>query len=56
MVDLVRRSSSLGRALFHISFKVKYSHKIFDYENIEQRCKEIIIEVVVVNVPLGAPI
>ena len=45
MNDLTSYSSSYGRAVFHICFKVKYSHKIFDNKNIQKRCEEVFTEV-----------
>ena len=45
MDDLTRHSSSVGRAVFHLCFKVRYSHKIFVNKKIEQRCMEIFNEV-----------
>ena len=47
MNDLTRHSSSIGRAMFHICFKVKYCHEIFVFKQVEQRCEEIFIEVAV---------
>ena len=38
---LVRRSSSIGRMLVHLCFKVKYCHRIFDDKRIETRCAEV---------------
>ncbi len=45
MNDLTRRSSSIGRAVFHICFKVKYSHRIFEFEKVKRRCEEVFTEV-----------
>ena len=39
--DLPRYSSSLGRTLTHISFKVKYCHKVFLDAGIRRRCEEV---------------
>ncbi len=39
--DLPRYSSSLGRTLTHISFKVKYCHKVFLNTAIRNRCEQI---------------
>jgi len=47
MVNLINRSSSIGRALFHISFKVKYSHHVFTFRSVKERCKEVFYEVAV---------
>ena len=49
MNDLTRHSSSIGRAVFHMSFKVKYCHKIFEFRQVKQRCEEIFIEVAVAH-------
>jgi len=43
-MELVRRSSSIGRALFHLCFKVKYCHKVFENKEFEQRCRELLFE------------
>ena len=45
VVDLVRRSSSVGKLVVHLGFKAKYCHKIFVHKEIQQRCKEIFYEV-----------
>ena len=45
MNDLTSYSSSYGRAVFHICFKVKYCHKIFAYEKLKRRCEEVFTEV-----------
>lgn len=34
-------SSSIGKNTLHVSFKVKYCHKIFDDKQVEKRCGEI---------------
>ena len=44
-MNLITRSSSIGRAMFHIGFKAKYCHKIFDIEEVRNRCKEIFLSV-----------
>lgn len=44
-MDLVKRSSSIGRLVVHISFKVKYCHRIFDNKAVAERCAEIFYEV-----------
>ena len=44
--DLPRYSSSLGRTLTHISFKVKYCHKVFLNTAIRNRCEQIFWEAV----------
>ena len=38
-------SSSIGRLELHISFKVKYCHKVFTIEQIKNRCQEIFFAV-----------
>ncbi len=43
--DMYRRSSANGRALFHFMFKAKYCHKIFDDEQVKNRCEKIFHEV-----------
>ena len=45
MYKLPRYSSSIGRAIFHMCFKVKYCHKIFNNEKVRKRCKEIFFSV-----------
>ena len=44
--DLPRYSSSLGKSLVHISFKVKYCHKLFLNLAVRNRCEEIFWNVV----------
>ena len=39
-----RGSSSLYRLEAHVSFKVKYCHKVFDYQELRQRCEELFLE------------
>ena len=41
--DMIRRSSSIGRHMMHVSFKVKYCHKIFKYERVESVCRKIFL-------------
>lgn len=45
MHNLIRRSHSIGRMVVHLSFKIKYCHKVFRYEYFKERCKEIFFEV-----------
>ena len=45
MNNLISYSSSIGRLELHISFKVKYCHKVFRIEPVANRCKEIFQEV-----------
>jgi len=40
----IRRSSSIGRHLMHISFKTKYCKKIFEYEEVESLCRLIFLK------------
>lgn len=40
-------SSSVGRAIFHLCFKIKYSHRIFRHEVVEQRCRQIFTEIAI---------
>ena len=42
---MIRYSSSVGRAMFHIGFKAKYCHKVFGFEKVRNRCKEIFLGV-----------
>ncbi len=45
MNNFTSYSSSIGRLELHISFKVKYCHKVFRIESIANRCKDIFLEV-----------
>jgi putative transposase len=45
MNQFVSYSSSVGRLELHISFKVKYCHKVFESDLIKNRCKQIFDEV-----------
>lgn len=45
MTDLVSYSSSIGRLELHVSFKIKYCHRIFDSIKIRNRCRDIFEEV-----------
>ena len=40
-----RGSSSVTRIELHVSYKVKYCHKVFDISEVKQRCQEIFYEV-----------
>ena len=42
--DLPRYSSSIGQSLHHVSFKVKYCHKVFLNTKIRKRCHEIFMQ------------
>ena len=44
-MDFVRGSSSITRIELHVSYKVRYCHKVFDFVEIKQRCQEIFFEV-----------
>src|SRR3989338_4149455 len=45
MDKFVRGSSSVTRLEIHVSYKVRYCHKIFDFVEVKQRCQEIFFEV-----------
>ena len=45
MRNLVRRSSSLGRACFHVSLIPKYRHNIFGYGRIKEFCEQVFREI-----------
>ena len=45
MNQFVSYSSSIGRLELHISFKVKYCHKVFESGLIKTRCTQIFMEV-----------
>ena|SRR3989338_602000 len=40
-----RGSSSITRIELHVSYKVKYCHKVFDFVEVKQRCQQIFYEV-----------
>jgi len=40
----IRRSSSIGRHLMHVSFKTKYCNEIFEYEEVEKLCRYIFLK------------
>jgi len=42
--NFTRRSSTIGRHLMHIGFKVKYCHNIFQYKRIEHVCRNIFLQ------------
>ena len=44
-MDFVRGSSGVFRIELHVSYKVKYCHKIFDFIEVKKRCEEIFCEV-----------
>ena len=39
--EIRHHSSSVGRNVLHMSFKVKYCHEIFNDSHVEKRCEEI---------------
>ena len=41
MENFIRSSSSYTRIVLHISFKVKYCHRVFDNPKFRNRCEEI---------------
>lgn len=45
MEEFHRGSSSVTRLEIHVSYKVKYCHKVFDISEVKQRCQEIFFEV-----------
>ena len=45
MEDFHRGSSSITRIELHVSYKVKYCHKVFDITEFKTRCAEIFREV-----------
>ena len=44
-MDFIRGSSSFTRIEMHVSYKVRYCHKVFDFVEVKQRCQEIFFEV-----------
>jgi putative transposase len=43
--EIRHHSSSIGRNVLHLSFKVKYCHEIFNDIQVQKRCEEIFHEV-----------
>jgi putative transposase len=43
--EIRHHSSSVGRNVLHLSFKTKYCHSIFNFLELQKRCKEIFHEV-----------
>ena len=43
--EIRHHSSSIGRNVLHLSFKTKYCHSIFNFPEVQKRCKEIFREV-----------
>ena len=41
----IRGSSSITRLEFHVSYKIMYCHKVFDFPEVKKRCEEIFFEV-----------
>ncbi len=39
--EIRHHSSSIGRNVLHMSFKVKYCHEVFNDVQVEKRCEEI---------------
>ncbi len=44
-MDFIRGSSSFTRLEAHVSYKVRYCHKVFDFVEVKHRCQEIFFEV-----------
>ncbi len=44
-MEFIRGSSSYTRIEIHVSYKVRYCHKVFDFVEVKQRCQEIFFEV-----------
>ncbi|MEK6887743.1 MAG: IS200/IS605 family transposase [Candidatus Aenigmatarchaeota archaeon] len=44
-LEFDRGSFSVYRLEFHVSYKVKYCHEVFDFVEVKQRCQEIFFEV-----------
>lgn len=44
MTTFVRGSSSIFRFEAHVSFKTKYSHRVFDIVEFKERCRELLLE------------
>jgi REP element-mobilizing transposase RayT len=44
MANLVSHSSSIGSCWVHLSFKVKYCHRIFDIPDIKNRTEQLLRE------------
>jgi len=44
-MQFIRGSSSYTRLEFHVSYKVKYCHEVFEIPEIKQECEEIFYEV-----------
>src|SRR3989338_1412118 len=45
MEEFIRGSSSYVRLEVHVTFKVKYCHKVFDFVEFRTRCEQIFCEV-----------
>ncbi len=44
-MEFIKGSSSITRIELHVSYKVRYCHKVFDFVEVKQRCQEIFFEV-----------
>ena len=45
MDEFIRGSSSITRLEIHVSYKIRYCHKVFDFVEVKQRCQQIFFEV-----------
>ena len=43
--NFIRGSSSVTRLEIHVSYKVKYCHRVFDFVEVKERCRQIFFEV-----------
>ena len=43
--DTVKYAHGLKRIWVHMSFKTKYSHEIFEHEEVREECQQIMVEV-----------
>ena len=44
-MEFIRGSSSYTRIELHVSYKARYCHKVFDFVEVKERCKQIFFEV-----------
>ena len=44
-MDFIRGSSNITRIELHVSYKVRYCHRVFDFVEVKERCQEIFFEV-----------
>ncbi len=49
MEKLIKHSSSIGVLQAHLSFKTKYTHKVFDIEDFRTECENLFREIVEKN-------